>query len=96
MAGEIKEAILRANERKRAIIGGDRGGVNIDSFVTLLSGFDLDPSEIQEMVEAAAENGVRQMIETRVANVVLAALFVDGLATGLLIAEARDREKAAR
>jgi hypothetical protein len=97
MAHEIEEAIKRANEKKRAILqGADTGAVDVDSFVSLMSGFDLDPDEFLGAIVAVSNSGVRQLIETKNANLVLASMFVDGLSIGLLIADARERKAAAR
>ncbi len=95
MSGEIIAAAKALNARKRAILdGGDQGEVTTQEQAALFSGFDLDPDEI----EAGRHVGIRAAEGQLAAGVpllaALGALWIDGLAMGLLIAEARRRGEA--
>lgn len=90
MAGEIEGAVETLNGRKRAILNGDRHKIpgNRD-FLALLSGFDLDPKEVLREAARAGEQGAKFTAKTGVLNNGPVVAWFDGLATGLLIAEAR-------
>jgi hypothetical protein len=95
MAGEIRTAVERVNERKRAILGDETQAiVGDDDLLRLVSGFDLDPQEFRRVADMAEHIGLAQALQAGVVNPILRMLWVDGLVMGLLIAEARERTAA--
>ena len=53
MAGEMKRAITRLNDRREALVGKAAAEIDDQTQLRLLSGFDLDPDEFLEMRELA-------------------------------------------
>jgi len=99
MAGEIERAAETLNARKEAILDGLDGAgakqvvIGDGEQVRLLSGFDLDPAELLGGASFAAKHGVQMVVNGGgVVNPVFSSLWIDGLAMGLLIAEARARK----
>lgn len=97
MAGEISEAIDRLEARK------DAGGLNMQQAGQIVgedvtrrvwSGLDINLDEVDEIKREIAVSILGGILEGNHPVTVGTGMWFDGLATGLLIAEARDREKA--
>ena len=101
MTREIEDAVRRYEDRKDAAYGDDRSdpGLNQDGMRSLLIGLDLDIEELHEYRILAVQAALR-MYSLVLAQATfdrdkalahtLAGTWVDGIVTGLLIAEARD------
>jgi hypothetical protein len=97
MAGEISTAIKRLDDRKRAAVEGFGYGNNdvTEEQVRLVaSGFDLDNEEMDEIRERCIAAFQVALLQGGRPLTLVGAIFLDGLMTGLLIAEAREREAA--
>lgn len=95
MDGEIKAALDVLNQRKAAIVNGrPEYTINDDEYAALLSGFDLLPRETKRLGVSAAIHGDALIAGGNTRRSVLFSTLIDGLAMGLLIAEAREREAA--
>jgi hypothetical protein len=95
MAGELRAAASALNERKRALLHMDEFDASVhdtdsQGVSMLLVGFELDPYELEAAQDMGAHLGMR-IIRNAPGDLpaALAAMFVDGLAMGLLIAERR-------
>lgn len=97
MSGEIAAAIKRLEERKLATgIDGDKAGQFQDEDGTrrAFSGLDLDIDEVFAFNVVMVRTTLSGIAEGNPAGLVGAGMWFDGLATGLMIAEARAREEA--
>ena len=97
MAGELKRASERLDERKNAIVGRvaeQATPVTKEALLGVFSGFDLEPEEIAEMEVFLAGHGLSMVAEGCPPPHMVASVWVDGLAMGLLIAEERAKAGA--
>lgn len=95
MNGEIREAFDIFNERKAPLIEGQSAMVGDDVARLMLSGLDLDLEEIQGLKRQIASSFVMAVEEGGCHPLESAfGLWVDGLATGLILAERRARAEA--
>jgi hypothetical protein len=97
VSGEIESAIKRLEERKLAsgVVGDKYGELQgEDATRRVFSGLDLDIDEVFEVHRIMARTVLGGLAEGNNAVLVGAGMWFDGLVTGLLIAEARQREEA--
>jgi hypothetical protein len=95
--GELEEAIKRHDEKKIAA-GIDRPAnqsQNEDVTRAVLSGWDLDLREIVNLFPALVAHPIRAIQHVGLPNVLLGQ-WVDGLATGLTLADMRRRADAGK
>ena len=99
MSRELEAALRRLDARKVAAVGepdetgqiGD-GGVSLGAGRYLLSGLDVDPEELGEFCAQARAMFSRAVVMGGASPLdTAAALFLEGVAVGLLVAEARQR-----
>lgn len=98
--GEIKDAVERYADRKRAALGhGDSGEVRGSETMKLtIVGLDIDLDELHDyriMAAAAAVQGIKSgelsgMDPLQSMAHALAGMWVDGLVTGIIMQEARE------
>jgi hypothetical protein len=97
--GEVREAIEWLNGRKMAIANKDEGEdpdglvivADTDIAMRLLSGFDLDPAEVEDAAAICQQLVLSSVLAGAPANMVASGMWVDGLAHGLRIGEMRNR-----
>ena len=99
MAGEILTALSRLEDRKDAVLGESettRGATHVgtDGYRLQLAGSGLDFTEILEARELIAQTFVAAVSQGVNPLEVGAEIFVDGLLTGILIAEERQKAEA--
>lgn len=104
--GEIEDGVRRYEDRKEAVYKGDRdsgsGAIDTEVMRTLLVGLDLDIEELAEYRVLAAQAALEVFkratghIGAHAAFVhTMAGTWVDGIITGLLIAQAREKAEVA-
>lgn len=94
MSGEIAAAIKRYTERKEATpLRNDRIAAE-DVYRLVLSGLDLDFQELMELKLPVVKPAVEAVHAGVPRGEVFYGMWVDGLVTGLMIAEARASEAA--
>ena len=101
MSGEIAAALDALDQRKAAALDGlgkspVGARVPAEQANLLFSGLDLDPEEVDKFREIAGLQGVKQVALLGNPVETFASLFLDGVAVGLLIAEARARRGLGR
>lgn len=96
MAREIREAMVRMEERKIAAgIGGSFGQVCEEDITrATFSGLDLDVDEIYELQPLVAASFMGAVLQGLDPGLAAAGLYWDGIATGLLIAEQRAKARS--
>lgn len=97
MSGEIEAAVDRLKERKAAAsidVSGFGEAVDVEVFRRIWSGLDLDMDEVLERAQSVRYSAFGSLSSGMNAVDVVAGYWFDGIATGLLIAEARAREEA--
>jgi hypothetical protein len=97
MAAEIQDTMLRFQDRKLAALGERREGAHVadgGTYRRAYSGLDLDFDELREVKLTVASSFVASLSQGCHPAVAAAELFADGLATGLLLAEERQKAEA--
>lgn len=96
MKGEIKAAIERFEERKTAAGLGEQPVIRDQEVVRRSwSGLDLDLGEVEELLPYLMRAALIGILTTGLPPAKIAAdLWCDGLAVGLLVAEARAKAEA--
>jgi hypothetical protein len=95
VSGEIRIAAQRMEDRKEAAqIPGMGGMVAEDTARMIFSGVGLDFDEIMELTPRVKATILAGLVRGLAPTAMGAGLYFDGIVTGLLIAEARDREAA--
>jgi hypothetical protein len=92
--GEIADAAHRLDERKAAAMGPLGEGLLTDEeggALYMLSGLDLDLEEVRDFSAKARQITFACAMNGATITDIAAALWVEGVAMGLLIAEDRDR-----
>lgn len=96
MSGEIRAAAQRMEARKDAAqIAGIGQMVDEDTARMIFSGVGLDFDEVMEMTPRVQSAIFIGLLQGLAPTAIGAGLYFDGIVTGLLIAEAREREEAA-
>jgi hypothetical protein len=89
MPGPIEAAAIRLNDRKLAAGADSATPVEINTASPVYSGLDLDPYELEQGAKMA-EVVAQKLLDVGESPVSAAAsLWLDGIAMGLLLAEAR-------
>ncbi len=100
MSGEIQAAQQRLRERVDAadavdkVIGGITESEAEATLRRMLSGLDLDFNELQEVVHLRQQQATLAMLLSGRPGMIAATFFSEGIAVGLLMAEARARAEA--
>jgi hypothetical protein len=99
--GEIRRAVKRLEERKRASSIARRSFRTVEEIESAMAsaralyvGTDLDFTEASEAATDAAEIFVSGILAGYPVRALAAGNFAEGLLVGLLVAEAREREAA--
>lgn len=88
----LLDAMKALDERKGAVFGTDSDGkhITIDEARLLLLGFDLDPEELRACAHIAGESMAEAIMAGECgAGTALIAGWIDGVETGLMLAELR-------
>ena len=91
MAGELMTAVNRLEGRKQAAGVSDQQRAPEDAVRFVLAEFDLDLDELKEIRMAVAGSGIRAAASGFSLVEIVDATWVDGLITGLMLAEERQK-----
>ena len=93
---DVSDAARALDARKDALLAGDAPGVlEPDEFRLMWAGLEIDYDDAQKVAERAAEVAAANMHGRRAHPMqILAGLWADGLATGVLLADMRAREES--
>lgn len=94
MNGELREAVEAYEERKQAVECPNGAAVEEDVGRLLISGLDLDYDEIFELKKMALVPALDAMLVGVNPLEVVFGMWVDGIVTGLILAERRARAEA--